>query len=133
LEWGIAHRTCNCDRSLRGGSGTVSGRFGYAWNRALVYAKGGGAWADTTYNLNANNQALKLGTGSTTVMASGWVAGAGIEYALTNRWSTMSEYDHVVLGGVPVAFPTVAVISAQTIGVRQSIDVAKLGVNYKIY
>ena len=43
---------------------TVTGRLGYAWDRSLLYAKGGAAWAETSYNLNGNTNGLKLGTGS---------------------------------------------------------------------
>ena len=112
---------------------TVTGRLGFAWNRALLYAKGGAAWAETAYNLDGNtNGSLKLGTGSTNVTASGWVAAGGVEYALTNHWTTSFEYDHIGLDSVTVAFPTVRVINANTIVIRQSIDVIKLGLNYKI-
>ena len=110
---------------------TATGRLGYAWNRSLLYVKGGGAWAETTYNLNGNTGSLALGTGSTNVTASGWVAGGGVEYALANHWTTSFEYDHIGLGSVIVPFPTVAVINTQSISVRQSIDIIKLGVNYK--
>ena len=109
---------------------TVTGRLGYAWNRSLLYAKGGAAWAETTYNLNGNTGSLALGTGSTNATASGWVAGGGVEYALTNHWTTSFEYDHVGLDSATVPFPTVAVVNTQTIGIRQSIDL-KLGANYK--
>ena len=100
---------------------------------SLLYAKGGAAWAETAYNLDGNtNGSLKLGTGSTNVTASGWVAAGGVEYALTNHWTTSFEYDHIGLDSVTVAFPTVRVINANTIVIRQSIDVIKLGLNYKI-
>ncbi len=112
--------------------GTVTGRVGFAWDRSLIYAKGGGAWTDTTYNLLGNtNGALKLGTGSTSVNAGGWTVGAGLEYALTNHWTTLFEYDHIGIGSVTVPFPTVALINAQTISVKQSLDIFKMGVNYK--
>ena len=121
----------NCEHIVKGLE-TVTGRLGYAWNRSLLYAKGGGAWAETTYNLNGNtNGSLSLGTGSSNATASGWVAGVGIEYALTDNWTTNFEYDHIGLDSVTVPFPTVAVINTQSISVRQSINILKLGVNYK--
>lgn len=112
---------------------TVAGRVGYAWNRSLLYAKAGGAWAETTYSLNGNTNILHLGTGSTNATSSGWVAGAGIEYAITNKWTTMFEYNHIGLDSVTVPFPTVALVKAQNIGVSQSFDVVKLGLNYKLF
>jgi opacity protein-like surface antigen len=111
--------------------GTATSRVGFAWDRSLIYAKGGGAWTNTTYNLLGNTGSLTLGTGSTSVNAGGWTVGAGLEYALTNHWTTLFEYDHVGIGSMTVPFPTVAVVSTQSIGVKQSIDLFELGVNYK--
>ena len=111
--------------------GTVTGRVGYAWDRSLAYVKGGGAWTNTTFSLFANTNALTLGTGDTTLNVWGWTVGAGIEYALTNHWTAVVEYDHIGLPATTVPFPTVATINAQTIKVTQTIDIFKLGVNYK--
>lgn len=93
--------------------------------------KGGGAWTNTTYNLYGNTSVVTRGNGSTRINQWGWTVGGGIEYALTNIWSTFLEYDHVDMPGTTVPFPTVAVINAQNISVRQSADVFKLGVNYR--
>jgi opacity protein-like surface antigen len=122
----------NCQRIV-GSLGTITGRLGYAWDRSLAYAKGGGVWTNTTYNLNANTNALTLGIGSTHVMAWGWTVGGGVEYALANAWTARIEYDHTDVSGATITFPTVAVINAQRISVRQWIDVVKLGVNYKFH
>ena len=121
----------NCQRIVNS-LGTVTGRVGFAWDRSLIYAKGGGAWADTTYNLNGFTVDLPHGTtGSANVGEWGWTVGAGLEYALTDHWTTLFEYDHIGLGSMTVPFPTVALVNAQNISVKQSIDIFKLGVNYK--
>ena len=120
----------NCERIVNA-LGTITGRVGYAWDRSLAYVKGGSAWTDTTYNLNGNTGVLTLGTGSTGLTAWGWTVGGGIEYALTNNWTVVLEYDHIEVPGATVPFPAVSVINAQDISVRQWIDVVKLGVNYK--
>ncbi len=121
----------NCQRIVNA-LGTVTGRVGFAWDRSLIYAKGGGAWADATYNLNGFTVDLPHGTtGSANLYEGGWTVGAGLEYALTNHWTTLFEYDHIGIGSVTVPFPTVAVINTQNIGIKQSIDLFKLGVNYK--
>jgi outer membrane immunogenic protein len=65
------------------------------------------------------------------VTAWGWTVGGGIEYALTSNWTVLLEYAHIEVPGTTVPFPTVSVINAQDISVRQWIDVVKLGVNYK--
>jgi opacity protein-like surface antigen len=72
-----------------------------------------------------------FGSGSTSLAAWGWTVGGGIEYALTNTWSALLEYDYIDIGSVAVAFPGVAVINTQNIAVRQSIDIVKVGVNYR--
>jgi opacity protein-like surface antigen len=119
----------NC-QSIINSISAVSGRVGFAWNRSLIFAKFGEAWTNTTYNLNGNTRARWLGTDSTDVIASGWVAGAGFEYALSDSWTTTFEYEHVNIDSV-VAFPTIALINAQNISIKQSIDILKLGINYK--
>ena len=78
-----------------------------------------------------NTNARSLGLGNTTLTSPGWLVGAGVEYAVINRWTTSFEYDHVGAGSVTVPFPTVALIGTQTIAVKQSIDTLKLGVNNK--
>jgi opacity protein-like surface antigen len=112
--------------------GTATGRAGFAWDRSLAYVKGGAAWTATSYSLYGNtNGALTLGSGTTDISEWGWTVGAGIEYALTAHWTALAEYDHVGLPTVTVPFPTVALVNAQTISVRQTLDLFKLGVNYK--
>ena len=121
----------NCQHAISA-LGAITGRVGFAWDRSLAYAKGGGAWTDTSYNLLGNTGALTLGTGGTTLDRWGWTAGGGIEYALTNHWTALAEYDHVGVPSATVPFPSVAVINAHTISVKQSVNLFKLGVNYKL-
>ncbi len=121
----------NCQRVLNS-LGTITGRAGYAWNRALVYAKGGGALTNTTYFIQGDTFALALGTGTTSITSGGWTLGAGLEYAITNNLTTSFEYDHIGIGNATVPFHTLALNNAQNISVKQSIDVFKLGLNYKL-
>ena len=112
--------------------GTITGRAGYAWDRSLAYVKGGGAWGYSSYNLFGNTQAtLAAFSGSTNLVTWGWTTGGGVEYALTNRWTVLAEYDHVGLPSTTVPFPSVPTVNKVSIGVSQSIDLFKLGVNYK--
>lgn len=60
------------------------------------------------------------------------MAGVGLQYALTKNWSTLFEYEHIGISNVTVPFPAVALVNTQTIGVKQSLDILKLGVNYKL-
>ena len=120
----------NCQNIVKD-VGTVAGRFGYAWDRALVYAKGGGAGARIEYTVLGATAGNSLGCGTTSVSAYGWMAGGGLEYALSENWSTMFDYEHIDLGTIGVNFPSVGLVNAQTIGIRQTIDLVKLGVNYR--
>jgi outer membrane immunogenic protein len=57
---------------------TATGKFGHAWDRILVYAKGGGAWVGTS------NSALAVSTGAPLALSApstnwGWTAGVGFE------------------------------------------------------
>ena len=68
----------------------ATGRLGYAWGPALIYAKGGYAYVDANANLrysgpNTYNYGNENGL-------SGWVIGGGIEYALNPSWSVKIEY-----------------------------------------
>ncbi len=71
--------TNETDHSELDAIGSVTGRIGYAWDRALFYAKGGGAWArdefwiaDTLFGANGG---LHYDGGTRT--RSGWTVGAG--------------------------------------------------------
>ena len=120
----------NCQHVINHAEAAAA-RAGFAWDQSLLYATAGAAWFNSTYTVLGNTNARSLGLGNTTLTSPGWLVGAGIEYAITNRWTTSLEFDHVGAGSVTVPFPTVALIAAQTIAVRQSIDTLKLGVNYK--
>jgi opacity protein-like surface antigen len=122
----------NCQRVDRRLS-TVTGRLGFAFDRALVYAKGGGAFAGSIYNLNGNTFNVTLGVGSTRASPSGAVVGGGLEYAFTDNWTALFEYDHFEFGSMTVPFPTVMLVNAQSIGIRQTLDTIKVGLNYKAY
>lgn len=119
--------------------GDATGRIGFSADRALIYAKGGVAWARFDYtdslNLNPAVPFSLAATGSETRM--GFVLGAGVEYAFTQAWSAKIEYDfydfgtansalHLVTNpGLPVAIPL-------TVDNEERFHVLKFGVNYRI-
>jgi outer membrane immunogenic protein len=72
---------------------SFDGRLGYAFDRVLVYAIGGGVWADVT-NFTAPGGA----SDSFTASRWGWQLGAGIEYAIDPQWSVRIEYRYTELG-----------------------------------
>jgi len=74
----------------------VTGRVGYAWDRVLVYGKGGVGFANINSSvIDACNTGACGGGLLTTNYSSNqafWVGGGGIEYAFTNAWSVKGEY-----------------------------------------
>jgi outer membrane immunogenic protein len=68
---------------------TVRGRVGYAFDRVLIYATGGGAAGDVKATFTNPNTPV---TGSTNSTEWGWTAGAGVEAALTENVTVKVEY-----------------------------------------
>lgn len=73
--------------------GSVTGRAGVTFNAALLYIKGGYAWAD-------NKLALSRGglTASDSKLHSGYTVGAGLEYMFLPSWSAKVEYMYADYG-----------------------------------
>jgi len=114
------------DRSKVKSLASITGRVGYAWDRVLGYVKGGGAWARDEYSvLSAAGVVLS----SVSETRSGWTLGVGIEYAFLPNWSTFAEYDYYDFGTRNLEFPG----GGGTAAIRQKINVAKAGINYKFW
>jgi outer membrane immunogenic protein len=82
LSYGCAG---TCDNSITSVA-TLRGRLGFAWNQIMVYATAGGAWERLTASLGTP----ALVSNSTT--KSNFVWGAGVEYGITQNWSTKVEF-----------------------------------------
>ncbi len=76
--------------------GSIRGRLGLAWDRWLVYATGGVAFAGVTnfYDTIANGGAIDTISKTRT----GWTVGGGVAYAVTNNWSVGVEYRYSDFG-----------------------------------
>jgi outer membrane immunogenic protein len=109
---------------------TAAGRIGYAFDRALIYAKGGAAWIKDSYAI------IDLGIieGIAQETRTGWLAGAGVEYAFWQNWSARLEYNYMDFGtrrvnfidpGAPAGTPTTP------FDIRQRVQTLTLGVNYR--
>ena len=119
---------------------SVTGRVGYAWDRYLVYGKGGVGFSHDRYSLNNFTTVggfFCLGGGafvacntSTSTDRVGWVAGAGFEWAFAPNWSALVEYDHYGFDSKRVGFVNPAGSTA-SIDIRQDIDIVKVGINYR--
>ncbi len=77
----------------------INGRVGIAIDRALFYAIGGAAWAQSSASLaGAAPSGLFVGSVSTDKTLSGWDLGAGMEYAFTPNWVGRIEYRNYEFG-----------------------------------
>jgi outer membrane immunogenic protein len=85
-------------------NGSVRGRLGVAWDRALIYATGGAAFGDFT-----NSFGTATGTNSLNTTRVGWTVGGGVEYALDNNWSLRAEYRYTDYGRLNEYSPTALV------------------------
>jgi outer membrane immunogenic protein len=116
---------------------TVTGRLGYAWDRLLVYGKGGWAFVGSS-NPTFNNVTTGVSTTfNTTNNNYGWTAGAGFEYAFWGGWSGKIEYDYIGLTSqtltVPPGLGSVGglPVGDQFTGNSRNIQMIVAGINYK--
>jgi outer membrane immunogenic protein len=73
--------------------GSVTGRIGYTFNNALIYAKGGYAWANNDLSLSNG-----VGSFSDSKLHSGYTVGGGLEYMFAPSWSAKVEYMYADFG-----------------------------------
>jgi outer membrane immunogenic protein len=135
---GFVPFTTAADQSLNW-LGTLRGRIGYAFDRALVYGTGGLAYGHTTLTTAVIGPAgtLCAPTGLCAATAgsawqTGWAAGAGIEWAFTPALTFKAEYLHYDLGSRSLlqsdpAAPTIVFGSS----VSFSGDIVRAGLNFK--
>jgi outer membrane immunogenic protein len=111
---------------------TLAGRVGVANANWLFYAKGGGGW------VGVNNPTLtNVTTGGSISVSnsnsnSGWLAGAGIEWAFAPNWTAKIEYDFLGLNNssltVPVGTP---IIGGDVVTItNRDVQTLTVGVNY---
>jgi outer membrane immunogenic protein len=93
---------------------TVTGRLGFAWDRWLVFGKGGAAWRDVNEKgTNTTFNATGVVIAQTTLPNDtqfGYVVGGGIEWAppIIDRLSLKVEYDWYNFGSVSSTSETCA-------------------------
>lgn len=110
---------------------TIVGRIGLPCERALYFVEAGPAYLRGKYFINANSAALTLGSQYQTNTQWGATFGAGIEYALTNHWTTTVGYNYIYLPSISMTYPEIALLNQQSYSVRQHLNVVKVGVDYK--
>jgi outer membrane immunogenic protein len=132
---------------------TATGRIGYAWDRVMVYGKGGAAWAHDKYSVGnlfawGNPNASLCFSGAAfaacnptgTETRTGWTVGVGFEWAFADNWSTALEFDHYDFGTKRVtltdpngfSFVTLGAVAVSgPVDVKQRIEAVKFSINYR--
>jgi outer membrane immunogenic protein len=114
---------------------TLTGRLGYAWDRVLVYGKGGGAWVGSSDPTVTNVATGASITPSTSNSNFGWTLGAGVEWAFWRNWSARLEYDYIGLNSqtFTVPAPGFAGLPAgdQFTSHDRNVQMVNVGINYK--
>jgi outer membrane autotransporter protein len=115
---------------------TLAGRLGLAFGRTLYYAKAGAAWANESYsvvcnqppgNICVNPAGAPLAAISVGDTRTGWTAGFGTEFGLTERWSAKGEVSFIGFGRKNLTAADGTVINA-----GMNITEGKIGVNYRL-
>jgi outer membrane immunogenic protein len=90
--------------------GTVRGRFGYAFDRLMPYVTGGLAYGDIKTTVSATASQFDTGVAPAKLLATndfaasansvhvGYALGAGVDWAVTERWVLRAEYMYLNFG-----------------------------------
>jgi outer membrane immunogenic protein len=134
--------------------GTIAARIGVALGPTggtLLYVKGGAAFGHDSFTLNftdivsCTRGACRTFPNSTSVGAFdgsqtrwGWMAGPGIEYALSDHWSAKVEYNYLDLGTKNITLPGSICTptcrpASRTVAIDQTIQLIKVGINYRFW
>ena len=80
--------------------GTLRGRLGYAADRVLLYVTGGLAYAHNSFDFTGVDVAANSFTFSNSTTKTGYVLGAGVEWAVAGSWTVKAEYQYLNFGSV---------------------------------
>jgi outer membrane immunogenic protein len=126
--------------------GMATGRLGYAWNRILLYVKGGAAFVPVQPSVV--DACLTPGCGNWVVSATSdrsvvttWTIGGGLEWAFAANWSVKAEYMFIGLDDTRTSCGVATVASGAAVPggpfcFNQHLDginTAKVGVNYRFW
>jgi outer membrane immunogenic protein len=125
----------------------VTGRLGYAWDRTLLYVKGGVAFVPTRASVVDVCQNTVAGCGNWLISTAGsntvttWTVGGGIEWAFALNWSVKGEYMFIALDNDngfqscgAVTTPSGAILAGGPFCFNNAfsgIHTAKIGLNYR--
>jgi outer membrane immunogenic protein len=112
---------------------TLAARLGIAYDNWLFYGKGGGGWVGNNgFTVTDLTTPGSISLGSNT--RSGWLAGAGIEWAVTRNWTVKVEYDYLGLSSrsfiIPTGAPLPGALIGDTFTGNRNVQEVKIGFNY---
>ena len=101
--------------------GTVRGKLGFAWDQVLIYGTGGIAFGGFSGNLILNGLTpasipFPIGSQYFSNNLTGWTAGGGIEYAVTDNWWVFAEYRYTDFGSFNNTLSNAAVPEGTLLG-----------------
>jgi outer membrane immunogenic protein len=107
--------------------GSVTGRLGYTWGPALLYAKGGYAWRDNP-NIGVAVAGVPAAFTTDGAHTDGYTVGAGLEYMFAPNWSAKAEYQYYNFGSSTFTSGPAPIVGTRF---RDDEHTVKVGVNYR--
>jgi outer membrane immunogenic protein len=138
-DWGDVNGTApclvvvSCTSKIKS-MADVGGRAGVVVDKALVYLKGGAAWAWTDFNTSVSLAGLNASQNLSTTRSGAFI-GTGIEYAFMPNWTAKVEYDYYDFGSKTVSTSVAAagVVLPLSATSKLTEQTVKFGVNYKFW
>ena len=123
----------------------ITGRVGYAWDRTLIYVKGGAAFIPNSFAIvdtcattatGCGNWLIATGASNT---ATTWTIGGGLEWAFAPNWSIKGEYMFIGESDTTLSCASSTLASGATVPGGAfcfthsvgNIHTAKLGLNWR--
>jgi outer membrane immunogenic protein len=125
-------------------SGDVALRLGHSWDRLLVFGKIG--WVGGRFDYIQTHDDFPTDHGcprvagridltcSVTIskIRSGLLLGGGVEYAVSDNWSTKVEYNFTNFGKTEIPYPS-KFAAVQRFSVEDNMRAVKIGMNYRFF
>jgi outer membrane immunogenic protein len=108
---------------------TLGGRLGYAFDRFLVFGKGGVAWTRDRWDVTDGAG----GTANGTFNRTGFVVGAGVEYAVWESLSVKAEYNYLEFRPITEALNAGGGLTVTPANVGLQSHLIKVGLNYRFF
>ena len=107
--------------------GSVTGRIGYTWGPALLYAKGGYAFRDNN-NIGVTVAGVPAPFTTNGSHKDGYTVGAGLEYMFAPNWSAKAEYQYYNFGSTTFTAGPADIVGTSF---RNDEHTVKAGINYR--